>query len=61
MNGAVLALAIAGVVSFFAGAYLAATDNRTLGIVLMANGLLFQVLCLRQLKSVNTKDNSDAG
>ncbi|MCK0128281.1 hypothetical protein [Erythrobacter sp. F6033] len=62
MNGGVLALAIAGLFCFFAGAYLAATsDNRTTGIVLMSMGLLFQVLCLRQLKVNRTKDNGDAG
>ncbi|MEM6476710.1 MAG: hypothetical protein AAF687_11135 [Pseudomonadota bacterium] len=60
MNGGTLALMIAGLVSFLAGAYLAADDNRMLGIVLMANGLLFQVLTLRQLKMAK-KDDSDAG
>ena len=60
MNGGVLALMIAGLVSFFAGAYLAATDNRTIGIILMANGLIFQVLTLRQLKAIK-KGSDDAG
>ena len=60
MNGGTLALMIAGLVSFLAGAYLAADDNRMLGIVLMANGLLFQVLTLRQLKMAK-KDDNDAG
>ncbi|MBV7260213.1 hypothetical protein [Erythrobacter crassostreae] len=62
MNSSVLILAIAGLFCFFAGAYLAATnDNRTTGIVLMSMGLLFQVVCLRQLKMNKTKDDGDAG
>ena len=61
MNGGVVALAFAGLISFFAGGYLAMADNRTLGIILMANGLLFLVLCLRQLKLSKNKDNGDAG
>ena len=60
MNGGVLALMIAGFVSFGAGAYLAATGERTIGIVLMANGLIFQALTLRQLRAAK-KDDSDAG
>ena len=50
MNGGLLALMIAGLVCFGAGAYLAATGERPLGISLMAMGLIFQVLTLRQLK-----------
>ena len=61
MNGAVIALAIAGLVGFFAGAFLAATGNRTTGIALMSMGLIFQVLCLRQLKLAKKKDIDDAG
>jgi len=66
MNGGVLALLIAGLVGFGVGAYLAATGERTTGIALMAMGLLFQVLCLRQLKmarkgQTTQKDDSDAG
>ena len=61
MNGSVIALAIAGLVGFFAGAYLAATGNRTTGIALMSMGLIFQVLCLRQLKVAKVKDQDDAG
>ena len=60
MNGGVLALMIAGFVSFGAGAYLAATGERTIGIVLMANGLIFQALTLRQLRAAK-KDDNDAG
>ena len=44
-----------------AGAYLAATGNRTTGIALMSMGLIFQVLTLRQLKAAKKKDNGDAG
>ena len=50
MNGAVIALMIAGLVGFGAGAYLSATGEREVGIVLMAAGLAFQILTLRQLK-----------
>ena len=60
MNGGILALMIAGFFSFGAGAYLAATGDRTIGIVLMANGLIFQALTLRQLRAAK-KDDSDAG
>ncbi len=61
MNGATLVLGIAGLVSFLAGAFLASGGSRTTGIVLMVNGLIFQMLCLRQLKLNRTKDNGDAG
>ncbi|WP_128892711.1 hypothetical protein [Erythrobacter sp. HKB08] len=61
MNGGVIALAIAGVVGFLAGAYLASAGERSTGIALMAMGLIFQVLCLRQLKLAKTKDIDDAG
>ena len=49
-----------GLVGFGVGAYLAATGDRTLGISLMAMGLMFQVLTLRQLRAAR-KDESDAG
>jgi len=66
MNGAVIAFMIAGLVGFGAGAYLSATGERPIGIGLMAMGLLFQVLTLRQLrmarKGTNTREGSnDAG
>ncbi|MEP3420796.1 MAG: hypothetical protein ABJN35_03615 [Erythrobacter sp.] len=61
MNGGVLALMIAGLVGFGVGAYLAATGERTTGIALMAMGLMFQVLTLRQLKLAKSKDDDDAG
>lgn len=61
MNGGVLALMIAGLVGFAAGAWLAATGERPLGIGLMAMGLIFQVLTLRQLKLAKKKGGSDAG
>ncbi|QIG52857.1 hypothetical protein G6N82_00590 [Altererythrobacter sp. BO-6] len=60
MNGGTLALMIAGLVGFGAGAYLAATGSREVGIVLMGGGLIFQVLTLRQLRAAK-KDQSDAG
>ena len=61
MNGAIVALLLAGLIGFGAGAYLSATGERTIGIALMAMGLIFQVLCLRQLKLARTKGNDDAG
>ena len=60
MNGGTLALMVAGLVGFGAGAYLAATGSREVGIVLMVAGLIFQVLTLRQLRAMK-KDGSDAG
>ncbi|TRD12541.1 hypothetical protein FGU71_12155 [Erythrobacter insulae] len=57
MNGGVLALAIAGLFGFFAGAYLAATGERAIGIMLMGMGLLLQVLTLRQMKLAKERDN----
>ena len=59
MNGGILALMIAGLVGFLAGAYLAATGERPVGIALMGMGLIFQVLTLRQLKMIK-KDSDDA-
>ncbi|NBS22570.1 MAG: hypothetical protein EBS78_00975 [Altererythrobacter sp.] len=59
MNGAVLALMIAGLVGFGAGAYLAATGSREVGIILMGGGLLFQVLTLRQLRAAKKGAHDD--
>lgn len=60
MTGGVLALMIAGLIGFGAGAYLAATGERPIGIMFMGLGLMFQVLTLRQLRAAK-KDGSDAG
>ncbi|PWL26130.1 MAG: hypothetical protein DCO98_07810 [Altererythrobacter sp. XM-24bin4] len=59
MNGAVLTLMIAGLVGFGAGAYLAATGSREVGIILMGGGLLFQVLTLRQLRAAKKGAHDD--
>ncbi|MEL7197227.1 MAG: hypothetical protein AAGL10_02840 [Pseudomonadota bacterium] len=61
MNGAVIALMMAGFIAFGVGAYLAATDNRMLGISMMGMGLMFQVLTLRQLRLAKNKGSDDAG
>ncbi len=61
MNGGVLALAFAGLLGFCAGAYLAAQGDRALGVALMGMGLVFQALCLRQLRMARVKDENDAG
>ncbi|MBV7266975.1 hypothetical protein [Erythrobacter ani] len=60
MNGGTIILALAGLFSFFAGAYIAATGDRALGIALMAMGLIFQMMCLRHLKQARLKDQDDA-
>ncbi|MEO1647366.1 MAG: hypothetical protein AAFR32_00945 [Pseudomonadota bacterium] len=59
MNGGFLALMIAGLLGFAVGAYLAATGERPIGIALIAIGLTFQVLTLRQLRKA--KGGSHAG
>ena len=43
-------LYLAGLVGFGTGAYLSATGERTIGIVLMAGGLAFQVLALLRMR-----------
>ncbi len=50
IDGSTLALMVAGLFCFAAGAWLAATHSRTTGIALMSMGLVFQVLTLRRLK-----------
>ncbi len=60
MNAGTVALAFAGLFGFGSGAYLSATGENTVGIALMAMGLIFQVLALRQLKAARKKDGSDA-
>ena len=59
MNGGIVALIFAGLVGFGAGAYLAATGERTTGIALMAMALIMQALALRQIKMIK-KDGDDA-
>ncbi len=61
MSGGTIALAVAGLFCFLAGVYLAGEGNRTTGIALMSMGLIFQVLCLRQLRAAKKKENVDAG
>ena len=61
MNGAVLALMVAGLVGFGAGAYLAATGERPLGIMFMGMGLMFQALTLRQLKMARMARSEEEG
>lgn len=61
MSASTIIFAIAGLFCFFAGVYLSVAGNRTTGIVLMSMGLIFQVLCLRQLKAAKTKGHDDAG
>ena len=56
MNGGTIAFALAGLVGFGTGAYLSATGERSVGITLMAMGLIFQVLALRQLKLAKNKE-----
>jgi Zn-dependent membrane protease YugP len=61
MSGGIIALAVAGLFCFLAGVYLAGEGNRTTGIALMSMGLIFQVVCLVQLKAAKKKGHSDAG
>ncbi|MEM6856341.1 MAG: hypothetical protein AAF559_00595 [Pseudomonadota bacterium] len=60
MNGGFLALAIAGLIGFLAGAYLASTGERMLGITFMGFGLMFQALTLRHMKMAK-KSTMDQG
>lgn len=60
MNGGILALILAGFIGFGFGAYLAATGEHTMGVVLMGMGLIFQILALRHIKSVK-KGSGNAG
>ncbi|MBD2841698.1 hypothetical protein [Erythrobacter rubeus] len=60
MSGGTLVLAVAGIFGFFVGAYLAATGDHRTGVMMMALGLMFQVLCLRQLRQARLKDQHDA-
>ncbi|MEM7700476.1 MAG: hypothetical protein AAF251_00920 [Pseudomonadota bacterium] len=61
MNGATLASAFAGLLGFLVGAYLASTGDRLLGISIMAMGLMFQALALRQLKLAKKAYQEDEG
>ena len=61
MNGATIALAFAGLLGFLAGAYIASTGERTLGVALMGMGLVFQALCLRQLRIAKAADQANEG
>ena len=61
MNGGTIALVFAGLVGFGSGAYIASTGERPLGISMMAMGLIFQVLALRQLRIAKKKEMDDAG
>lgn len=59
MNGGTIALAIAGLVGFLGGAYVASTGERPVGVTLMGMGLIFQVLALRNLRAA--KHDRDGG
>ncbi|UAB77242.1 hypothetical protein INR77_10485 [Erythrobacter sp. SCSIO 43205] len=66
MGSSTLFFMLAGLVCFGAGAYLAPTGEREIGIALMIAGLVFQVLTLRQMKLARKnravrRDMTDAG
>ncbi len=61
MNGGTIALMIAGLVGFAAGAWIAATGNREVGIILMAGGLAFQMLTLMRLKRAKKRGELGEG
>ncbi|AOL23433.1 hypothetical protein Ga0102493_112418 [Erythrobacter litoralis] len=51
MNGGTLAFALGGIICFFIGAYLSATEQLYLGIFFMGVGLVFQVASLARIKA----------
>jgi len=55
-----LVMMVAGLAAFAAGAILAATGDRTLGIALMVAGLILQVLTLLRLKKHKKEGSYDA-
>ena len=61
MNGGTIALMIAGLVGFAAGAWIAATGNREVGIILMAGSLAFQMLTLMRLKRAKKRGELGEG
>jgi hypothetical protein len=61
MNSVTLAFMIAGLLAFAAGAWFAATGERTAGIGFMMGGLAMQVLTLIRLKQEKKKGMHDAG
>ncbi|QIQ85986.1 hypothetical protein [Erythrobacter sp.] len=60
MNGGTLAFALGGIICFFIGAYLSATDQLNLGIVFMGVGLFFQVTSLARIKAEKKRAASAA-
>ena len=60
MSGGTIALAIAGLVGLFSGVYLSTVGERSVGIAMMATGLILQVLAVRQLRLAK-KELNDAG
>ena len=69
MNGGTLAFALGGIICFFIGAYLSATDELYTGIFFMGVGLFFQVTSLVRIKAekkraasaASERDGSNAG
>ncbi len=61
MNSGTLILMLAGLLAFAGGAWLAATGDRSLGIISMMGGLAFQILTLIRLKQEKKKGMRDAG
>ncbi|MEO1730710.1 MAG: hypothetical protein AAFR64_08230 [Pseudomonadota bacterium] len=61
MNGGTIAFAFAGLIAFCVGAYIAATGERALGVTFMGLGLVFQALCLRQLRMAKAADQANEG
>lgn len=60
LDGATIAFIAAGFLAFGAGAYLAATGVRGLGIAAMAAGLVFQVLSLARMKKARNEGSGNA-
>jgi len=51
MNGGTLAFALGGIVCFFIGAWLSATEQMYLGVFFMGVGLFLQVTSLARIKA----------
>jgi hypothetical protein len=61
MDGAVISLAMGGLINFGVGAYFSATGELPMGITFMAIGLALQVLSLARIKQLKKKGSNDAG
>jgi hypothetical protein len=61
MDRLVIFFAMGGLINFGVGAFLSATGEINTGIVLMALGLVLQVLSLSRIKKLKKQGQGDAG